>query len=60
MSKALCWVGLILSLIVFLIFLLDVSAAIPFGRRNIFVDVIFMVIALLMMWMSWTTYREQK
>lgn len=67
MPKALCLVGLVLSILVFLIFALDLIlglsgmvAQAPFRSASPMVDVIFMVGAAGLSWVAWSTFREQK
>ncbi|MDO4573944.1 MAG: hypothetical protein Q4D98_01885 [Planctomycetia bacterium] len=60
MSKALCWVGMVLSLVVFLIFLVDLCMEMPFQRYSIFMDIVFMAASAVMIWLGWGALREQK
>lgn len=67
MPKALCLVGLVLSILVFLIFALDLIlglsgmvAQAPFRSVNLLVDAIFMVCSAGLSWVAWSTFREQK
>ena len=59
MAKTLCIIGMALSALVFLVFLLDISFAIPFLRYSIMMDVVFLAVSALLAWMSWNVYREQ-
>ena len=43
MSKFLCIASTSLSAIIFLIFLLDLAAGIPFGKANALMDVMFIL-----------------
>ncbi len=58
MSKALAISGLVVSLLLLLIFGLDLAIAIPFGRSVKVMDIGFVISALLLAYMSWSTYRE--
>lgn len=58
MARALTVSGLVVAALVFLLFGLDLALAIPFGRRNVMVDVGFVVCAGLLAYMSWSTWRE--
>ena len=60
MAKILCMVGLAISALIFLIFLVDISAGWPFSRYSILLDVCFMVVSVMVAWMSWVTYKEQQ
>lgn len=59
MSKVLCLFSMALSLIIALIFILDLSAGIPFHRGSITLDVVFLVASLIIAVLSWFTFREQ-
>ena len=60
MAKILCMVGLAISALIFLVFLVDIAATWPFSRYSILLDVTFMVVSLMVAWMSWRTYKEQQ
>ncbi len=45
MSKFLCIASTTLSAIIFLIFLLDLAAGIPFGKANTLMDIMFVLCA---------------
>lgn len=45
MSKFLCIASTSLSAIIFLIFLLDLAAGIPFGKANLLMDIMFVLCA---------------
>lgn len=59
MTKVLCLFALALSAILALIFILDLSAGIPFQKGSMVLDVVFLVAALIIGTLSWLTYREQ-
>ena len=67
MPKALCLIGLVIASLVFLIFLLDLVLGLaglvtmaPFRYASMLMDVIFMLSAGGLAYVSWTTYREQR
>ena len=67
MPKALCLIGLVLAILVFLIFTLDLVlglsgmvAQAPLRAASTTVDVIFMVGAAGLAYTAWLTFREQK
>ena len=65
MPKALCLIGLVLAVLVFLIFLLDLvrgfSGSIgPLQSASILADILFIVCSAGLAWVAWTTFREQK
>ncbi len=59
MSKIICLSGLIVCVLVFLIFVVDLSAAIPFGRYSLAMDIVAIISSAAMGALGWLTYREQ-
>jgi len=59
MPKALCLTGMVIAIVVFLLFLLDLIIQIPFQRASTMLDIVFVVCAALLGFISWTTLREQ-
>jgi hypothetical protein len=59
MAKAFSVFGMVVSIIFLLVFSLDLALRMPFGRASWIADVGFIICALLLGYMSWTTYREQ-
>ncbi len=59
MSKVLCLFAMALSLILAIVFIVDLSAAFPFQRGSIALDIVFLVATLVIAVLSWFTYREQ-
>lgn len=59
MAKTMCLIGCTLSLLVFLFFLIDISAGFPFERKYLVVDIVMMLASLSIVVMGWMTYREQ-
>ena len=59
MPKALCIVGTVVAVVVFLVFGFDVAIGFPFGKASPIVDVGFIVCSLILGYLSWTTLREQ-
>lgn len=66
MPKALCLIGLVLAILVFLIFLLDLILGMsgvdmaPFKGATIMMDVMFVLSSGALAWVAWTTFREQR
>ena len=60
MSKFLCIASTSLSAIIFLIFLLDLAAGIPFGKANALIDIIFILCAGGVAALSVLSLRQQK
>ncbi len=59
MPKALCLTGMVIAIVVFLLFLLDLILKVPFQRANLVMDVVFVLCAGTLGFISWTTFREQ-
>lgn len=59
MPKALCLIGLVVAGLVFLLFLLDIAIGL-FNKASIIMDIMFMVGALGLAYLSWVSFREQK
>ncbi|MEX0819450.1 MAG: hypothetical protein WD070_07645 [Pirellulaceae bacterium] len=59
MPKALCLTGMVIAIVVFLLFLLDLIIKVPFQRANPIMDVVFVLCAITLAFISWTTFREQ-
>jgi len=59
MPKALCLTGMVIAIVVFLLFLLDLIIKVPFQRANLVMDVVFVLCAGALAFISWTTFREQ-
>lgn len=66
MPKALCLIGLVFSALVVLIFLVDIvlgmigSASAPLRMVSLLWDILFILSASGLAYVSWTTYREQR
>ena len=59
MPKALCLTGMVVAIVVFLLFLLDLIIKVPFQRANLVMDLVFVLCAGTLGFISWTTFREQ-
>ena len=59
MPKALCLTGMVIAIVVLLLFLLDLILKVPFQRASPIMDVVFVLCAGALGFISWTTYREQ-
>jgi len=59
MPKALCIVGTVVSVLLILVFGLDLGTTFPFGRASGLMDIAFVVCAIVLGYLSWTTLREQ-
>jgi hypothetical protein len=59
MAKAFSVLGMVVAIVFLLVFALDLALKMPFGRASMFADIGFIICALALGYMSWTTYREQ-
>ena len=67
MPKALCLISLVASILVVVLFLADMALGLlgmqdlaPLQAANTVMDVVFIVAGAALIFMSWTTYREQR
>jgi hypothetical protein len=60
MPKALCLVGAIVAVLLFLVFGLDLVSGFPFRRESLTMDIGLLVCSACLGYMSWTSFREQK
>ena len=67
MPKALCLVGMVISVLVFLVFLSDIIFGVagqpdlaPFRLQSVVMDILFLIASAGLALMAWVTFREQK
>ena len=60
MPKALCLVGTVVAVLLFLVFGLDLAIEFPFHRASMVMDVGSLVCSAILGYVSWTALREQK
>lgn len=67
MPKALCLIGMVISILVFLIFFLDIVFGVsgmknlaPFGLASLVMDILFILSSAGLAIMGWLAFREQK
>ncbi len=67
MPKALCLIGMVMAILVLIIFLIDLGFGLaglidfaPFRFASITMDIIFVISAAALTYISWVTFREQK
>jgi len=67
MPKALCLFSLVASILVVFLFLADavlglvgMSSIAPLSAASLMMDITFVVLGGLMIFLSWSTYREQR
>ena len=66
MPKALCIAAMVISIVVFVLFMLDLILGVflkltwaPFHGAHATMDIVFAVCAAILGFMSWLTFREQ-
>jgi hypothetical protein len=59
MPKALTIAGMIVAALIVLLFGSDLAMGFPFSKASMTMDIIFVLCAFLLAYMSWSTYREQ-
>lgn len=60
MPKVLCWIGIVISLLVAVTFVLDLAIAVPFKRFSLMLDIVFLLVAGCTTVLGWTTLRSLK
>lgn len=60
MPKALAISGMVVAVLLTSVFLLDLSAGIPFKKASLWMDIGFLLCSLALGYMSWSTWRELK
>ncbi len=67
MPKALCLSSLVASIIIAVLFfedavtsMLGMTGLAIFGGASLMMDIVFLFLSGLLIYMSWTTYREQR
>ena len=62
MPKALCWAGMVIAILVLALFLFDLAAPssiAPFKKSSVILDVLFVLCAGALVYLSWATLKEQ-
>lgn len=67
MPRALCMTGIVISILVLVIFLFDLLFGLipgmkwlaPFSFANVMLDIVFVLSAAALGYLSWTTWKEQ-
>lgn len=59
MPKALAISGMVVAVLLLLMFGADLAVGFPFGGVSGWMDITFLICAVCLGYMSWTTYREQ-
>ena len=59
MPKVLCMSGMVIAILILVVFLLDLAVKIPFQRISLMMDIVFVLCAAGLGYLSWSTFREQ-
>ena len=62
MPKALCWAGMVISILVMALFLFDLvvpATVAPFKKSSVTLDLLFVLCAATLAYLSWATLKEQ-
>ena len=59
MPKALSFVGIVVSVLLLLVFILDLAVGVPFRGANSMMSISFIVFSAILGYLSWSTLREQ-
>jgi len=59
MPKVLCLTGMVIAILILVLFLLDLAVKFPFQRISSMMDITFVLCAIGLGFISWTTLREQ-
>lgn len=59
MPKALCMSGMAVAILLVIFFLLDLIVGIPFKRASLTMDIVMLLCAVGLAYVSWATFREQ-
>ncbi len=59
MPKALTISGMVVAALLLFMFGLDLALEFPFGRASKLMDVLFLLCAVTLGYVSWSTFREQ-
>lgn len=67
MPKALCLISLVASILVLVLFAADAAMGLfgmqsvaPLGAASLMMDIAFVLFSAAMIYLSWSTYREQR
>ncbi len=60
MSKALTIGGMVVAILLLILFSLDLAIKIPFKRAGLIMDIAFIVCAIILGYLSWSTFKESE
>ena len=59
MPKALAISGMVIAVLIFLLFVVDLALAFPFQRSSMMMDIVFVLCSLGLGYLSYITFKEQ-
>lgn len=59
MPKVLCMTGMVIAILILVIFLLDLAVKVPLQRSSPLMDIVFILCAIGLGYLSWSTLQEQ-
>ena len=59
MPKVLCIAGMVISVLLLVLFGMDLAMGVPFQGRSTMMDVVFIICAAILGFLGWMTFREQ-
>ncbi len=59
MPKVLCLTGMVIAILILVLVLLDLALKVPFQRISTMMDIVFVICAVCLGYLSWATLREQ-
>ena len=59
MPKALSIGGMVIAVLIFLLFAVDLALAFPFGRSSMMMDIVFVLCSAGLGYLSYITFKEQ-
>ena len=58
MGRSMTIAGMVIAVLIFIVFVLDLAVGFPFSKASVPMDISFVVCALGLAFLSWTTMRE--
>ena len=58
MAKGLTIASMVIAVLILVLFGLDLAASIPFRRASMMLDIVFVICALGLGYISWVTFKE--
>ena len=60
MAKALTILGMVVAALIFCLFAVDLAIKVPFERASLPMDVLSIICAAILGYLSWATFKEQQ